>query len=68
MNVEIGTKVAQFLFWEFLSKIFGIVSLQCGRETAMHLNQITSMVKETTLFFVVGTGSILQSPNQLTRL
>ncbi len=30
MHFEIGTWAAQFLFWEFLFPVFGIVSLQCG--------------------------------------
>jgi hypothetical protein len=29
MNVEIGTETPIFLFWEYLFRNFGIMSLQC---------------------------------------
>jgi hypothetical protein len=31
MNVGIGTETAQFLFWDYLFRIFGSMSLQCAK-------------------------------------
>jgi hypothetical protein len=38
MNVEIGTKAVQFLFWEYLFKIFDIMSLQCIGRAELYRN------------------------------
>ncbi len=35
MNVQIGTETPIFLFWEYLFRNFGILSLQCGRQAVI---------------------------------
>jgi hypothetical protein len=35
MNVEIGTETPIFLFWEYLFRNLGILSLQCSADTPL---------------------------------
>jgi hypothetical protein len=38
MNMEIWKEAVQFLFWEYLFRIFGVVSLQCTPYKDLYLH------------------------------
>jgi hypothetical protein len=41
MKVEIGTETPIFLFWEYLFRNFGILSLQCTQEPKKNFGDLT---------------------------
>ena len=48
MNVEIGTETQIFLFWEYLFRTFGILSLQCNRNGSLWFNWISGGVSKSS--------------------
>jgi hypothetical protein len=43
MNVEIGTEHPLFLFWEYLLRNFGILSLQCSNVIELEMNYFNKL-------------------------
>jgi hypothetical protein len=52
MNVETGTETPIFLFWEYLFRNFGILSLQCVLKT-LHFKRLSKCKKKFMLLIAI---------------
>ncbi len=51
MNVEMGTETPIFLFWEYLFRNFGILSLQCWVKVKEHKMPYLEALFASSLYF-----------------
>ncbi len=57
--MEIGTETPIFLFWEYLFRNFGILSLQCAAFVLGMCEHFNFLPAILTLFYTRGLGIVL---------
>ncbi len=66
MNVEIGTETPIFLFWEYLFRNFGILSLQRRSQSWLENTNMTECTQEIGFLESINSDEHLpQSPFQV---
>jgi hypothetical protein len=62
MNVEIGTETPKFIFWEYLFRNFGILSLQCTAAT-LRLRILRNFLQQLRrIFLLIYARTLTLSP------
>jgi hypothetical protein len=57
MIVEIGTEIPIFLFWEYLFRNIGILSLQCSQLTP--LSRVAAQARQSTCIHRLEPGGLV---------